>query len=521
MARSRASERNRLAGRAAVVGGATLASRVLGFARDLVIAHVLGAGPVADAFFVAFRLPNVTRRLFGEGSLVMAFVPVFTRTRAESGPERAFALARAMLLWLILVLGALTVLAEVFGPQVAVGLAPGFAGRPELLALTTELVRICFPYALLVCAVALCMGVLNSLGHFLAPALAPCVLNVVLIAAGLGALWAGASVPHALAWGVLLAGVLQWALQQPFLRARGFSWRGTASMRSPEARRVGRLLLPTIAGAAAYQISLLLGTVMASFLPGGAISFLYYADRLVQFPLGVFGIAVGTASLPGLSEAAAAGDAGRFGRGLDDAVRLTLYVCLPAAAGLYGLAQPIVSVLFGHGSFGPEAVAATADALRAFAVGLPGVALVRPVAGAFYARQETRPAVRIAMASLILYLVLGALLMQGWGHVGLALATSAAAWVNGLGLCRAMGRRIGPWSTLPGPVWQWAGLSAAIGVGSWALWAAAPQAMAVPSLLLIPAWVAGYLALTRRLGHAEADLAVERLAALAGRLRKT
>lgn len=431
---------------AAVVGGATLASRILGFLRDLIIAFALGAGPLADAFFVAFRLPNLLRRLFGEGSLTMAFVPVFTRTREENGEAEAHAFARSALVWLVIILGAITLGAGVLAKPLVLLVAPGFADDPELVRVTAELVRICFPYIVFISGVALCMGILNSSGHFLAPALAPCVLNTVLIAAALAGVVMGWSVPHCLAWGVVLAGLGQWLLQQPYLARLGFSWRGPWSLGHPGVKRTGRLMLPTVFGAAVYQINIILGTVLASFLATGSISYLYYADRLVQFPLGVFGVAVSTAALPSLSMLAARREMDDFKSTLSASLSLTLFISLPAAGGLIGLSEPIVSLLFGRGAFSAEAVSLTAWALVGYGLGLPAFAVVRPLVSAHYALEDTRTPVRAAVVSLVVYLVSGVTLMQVFDHVGLALATTISSWVNALLLMRGMNRHLGRWA---------------------------------------------------------------------------
>jgi putative peptidoglycan lipid II flippase len=426
---------------ASVVAGATLLSRILGFARDLMVAFALGAGPLADAFFVAFRLPNLLRRLFAEGSLTMAFVPVFTRMRQTDGDEAAFVLARSVQVWLLIILGVIVLAAMVFAQPITLLVAPGFARSPELLATTTTLVRICFPYILFISAVALCMGVLNAMDHFLAPALAPCMLNVVLIVAALTAVCTGLSVPHALSWGVLVAGAAQWAVQQPFLRHKGFSWWGPLGLLDHGVKRIGRLMGPSVLGSAVYQINILLGTMLASFLPLGSISYLYYADRLVQFPLGIFGVAIGTAALPSLSGLAGKRDWKGFASGLSSALNLTLFISLPAAAGLGGLAVPIVELLFQRGAFTGPDVVQTALALQAYALGLPAFSCVRSLVAAFYALEDTRTPVRIAMICLGLNICLGLILMQWYQHVGLAAATSLSSWANVVLLVRCLGRK--------------------------------------------------------------------------------
>lgn len=490
-----------IAKNASVVAAATLLSRILGFIRDAVVAATLGAGLGADAFFVAFRVPNVLRRLFAEGSMTMSFIPVFQRRKAELGQETAFVMARSTLLWLVAVVGAVVVLGEVFAGPLTRIIAPGFGNNPGQLEMATNLLRICFPYILLISGVGLCMGVLNSLGHFTAPALSPVVLNVALIAAALLGWRLGLDVAHCLAWGVLAGGALQWLSQLPALRARGFTWRGERSWRDPGVKRMGRLMLPTVVGAAVYQLNILLGTLLASFLPVGSISYLYYADRLVEFPLGVFGLAVSTAALPSLSALAATGKDREFGSVLSSTMRLTLFISLPAMAGLIALAEPIVGLLFGRGRFDPQDVAATSMALRAFALGLPFAALARPLASAFYARENTRTPVLVAAVCMVVNVGLGALLMRFLAHVGLALAVSASSAVNFAALAWIMRGHVGnllPWPTLA----RMLGLSALVFLGALAT-AGAPVWVWLGG---IPFWIALYVLGGRLLGMDEARL---------------
>jgi len=502
-----------IAKNAAIVAGATLASRILGFLRDLVTAFALGAGPLADAFFVAFRLPNLLRRLFGEGSLTMAFVPVYTRTREESGAAEAHAMARSLMVWVLLVLGVITAVAMLgAGPLVRV-IAPGFADDPALLALTADLTRICFPYILFVAGMALCMGLLNASGRFLAPALAPCALNVCLIAAALIGVWAGWSVPHCLAVGVLVAGAAQLALQQPSMAAAGFTWAGPWSMRHPGVGRTARLMLPTVFGAAVYQINIVIGTMLASLLAAGSISYLYYADRLVQFPLGVFGVAVSTAALPSLSALAARGDMDDFRATLNASIKLTLFISLPAAAGLMALAEPIVALLFQRGAFAAEAVNATAWALVAYGAGLPAFALVRPLVSAYYALQDTKAPVRIGVVSLVVYVASGVGLMQVMDHVGLALATTISSWVNAVLLLIGLRAKFGPgWATFQRQALLYAAQSAAMGLAALGTISLGRWAVA-----LIPLWAVAYAALSLATGVPEARLVLD---ALRRRLRR-
>ncbi len=482
-----------IARRASVVAGATFLSRILGFLRDVVFAFAMGAGPLADAFFVAFRIPNLMRRLFAEGSLTMAFVPVFARARQQQGLNAAFSFARSSLFWLLLILGVVVIAGVLLARPLTWVVAPGFGDDPELFDFTVDLVRICFPYILLISSVALCMGLLNSMGHFFAPAIAPCVLNAVLISAAMAGVWSGASIPVLLSLGVLLAGLGQWLLQQPFLHRNGFYWRGQWRLKDSNVLRMGRLMLPMVLGAAVYQLNIVVNTVLASFLQEGSISYLYYADRLVQFPLGVFGIAVGTAALPSFSDLAEQGRKQEFHATLNMSLGLTLFIGLPATAGLIGLSYPLVETLFARGAFDAAAAQATSAALVGYAVGLPAFSCVRPLVSAFYALHDGKTPVIVASFCLVFNALLGLTLMQFMAHVGLALAVALASWLNVILLGLLLSRQE-PW-------WSWRRdhaimflLSLLMGVGCYytAQWG-------MLSLLLIPVWVAGYFLVTRLL----------------------
>lgn len=505
-------ESRHIARRAVTVGGATLVSRVLGFARDLITAFALGAGLFADAFFVAFRIPNLLRSLFAEGSLTMAFIPTFSRVRAEEGEARAQEMARSVLAWLVSILLVITALALVFAPTLTGLIAPGFAKNPELLSATADLLRICFPFIVFISAVGLCMGILNAMDHFFAPAFAPCLLNIGFIVSALIGWRMGWNVAYALAWGVVASGLAQWLFQQPYLARLGFSWRGPWRWLDPAVVRMGKLMLPSVLGSAVYQVNLLLGTLLASFLPVGSISYLYYADRLVQFPVGVFGLAVSTAALPSLSRLAAAGQMDEFKGVIRSSMRLSLFISLPAMAGLIALSAPLIGLLFGRGAFGPEAVSATAGALVAYGVGLPAIALVRPLVGAFYALENTRLPVMVAAFCVAVNIVLGYTLMQFMGHAGLALAVSVASYANVGLLSWLLRRRLGQWPLELSPTLRCAGASLAMGLGAWAT-AGTQLAWA----LMIPVWALAYFGLARLLGLSEARQLTE---ALARRLRR-
>lgn len=428
---------------AGVVGTATLLSRILGFVRDVVIAWFFGAGLSSDAFFVAFRIPNLLRRLFAEGSLSIAFIPVFTEYLHKRGRSEAFQLAASALRLLSLILVLVTLLGIFCAPLIVPVIAPGFIDSPDKLALTVTLTRIVFPYILFIGLVALCMGILNVLGHFAAPALAPVFLNLAMIGS---VLWLAPHMEHpvkGLAWGVIIGGILQLSLQVPFLIQNGvYFWR-KARLYHPGLKRIGTLMLPTVFGAAVYQINILIGTLLASLLSEGSVSYLYYADRLVQFPLGVFAIAMATAVLPSLSREAACGDFDALRGTFGHAINLVFFITVPAMVGLIVLREPIVALLFKRGAFDSDSVRLTAAALLYYSIGLWAFSAVRIVVSTFYALQNTKTPVRTAFISVIANIILGIILMRPLGHGGLALATSLASILNLGLLMHALRNRLG------------------------------------------------------------------------------
>ena len=426
---------------AATVGGYTLISRLLGFLRDILIARGLGTGAVADAFFVAFKLPNLFRRLFAEGAFNLAFVPLFAARLESGGRAAALAFAEqalAVLLWALL---AFTVAAEIAMPWLMRGFAPGFAGDPDKLALVTQLARLTFPYLLLISLVSLFAGVLNSVERFAAAAAAPILLNLCLIA-GLLLFGRLAATPgHALAWAVSAGGVAQLAWMAWSCHRAGLLPALPRPRLSPDTRRLLVLIGPAALGAGVQQLNLMVDVIIASLLPTGAISFLYFADRIVQLPLGVVGVALGTVLLPSLSRAVGAGDQAGAREHQNRALELALLLTLPAAAALAVIAGPIVAVLFERGAFSPAATAATAGALAAYACGLPAFVLVKVLAPGYFARQDTSTPVKVAALCLVVNLVLNLLLMGPLGHVGIALASAISSWLNAGLLARGLMRR--------------------------------------------------------------------------------
>jgi len=457
-------ERERIARAAGVVGSATLLSRVLGYARDMVIAYFFGAGWATDAFFVAFRIPNTLRRLFGEGSMTVSFIPVYTdyilhRTKEESQElvDVAFTLASSVLM-------GLTVLGIVFSPQIIAALAPGF-DDPRQVELTIFMTRIVFPFLFFIGLVALAMGILNAHRHFAAPALAPTLLNLSMIASAYLLFHRLAEPIVSLAIGVFFGGLIQVAFQLPFLVKKGVMFRLNFHFLHPAIRRICILMVPALLGVAVAQINQFVGTILASFLLEGSISYLYFAYRLIEFPLGVFVIALGTAALPSFSQLVSEGSMEEFRDTLSFSVRLVLFVSVPAMVGLMVLRIPIIHLLFQHGAFTYGDTLLTAQALFYYGVGLWAIAGARIIAPAFYAMQDTKTPVKIAVVSLLANVALSLILMVPLKHGGLALANSLASMVNVSLLLVWLRKRIGgiDWGRILRSLVQVAVASAAMG----------------------------------------------------------
>jgi putative peptidoglycan lipid II flippase len=425
----------------ATVGSYTLLSRVLGFVRDILTAALLGAGPVTDAFFVAQRLPNLFRSLFAEGAFSAAFVPLFAGTMAEQGKEAARIFAEDAMAVLLAALFAFVLLGEIFMPWLMHVIAPGFGDDPDKFALAVALARITFPYLLFIALVALQGGVLNSVDRFAAVAATPILLNLSLIAALLMIRRFGWQDGRALAWAITAAGLAQFLWLMLSCARAGLALRLPWPRLTPQVRRTLTIMGPAAIGAGVTQVNLLISTALASFLPGGSVSYLYYADRLNQLPLGVVGIAVGTAILPPLSRQLRLGEHSAAVATQNRGLELALLLTLPAAVALAVLAHPILAVLFQRGAFGPADTAATAAALAAYAAGLPAFVLVRVLAPAFFARHDTATPVKVAVTAMAVNLALTLILMQFLAHVGIALATSCAGWLNALALLTLLVRR--------------------------------------------------------------------------------
>jgi putative peptidoglycan lipid II flippase len=419
-----------------VVGSMTLLSRISGLARDMVFANLLGDKAAADIFFVAFRIPNFFRRIFGEGAFSIAFVPVFTdyrlnRTEAETNSFLQLLIGRFGLILLLV-----SVLGVVFAPALVTMLASGFISQPEKFNLAVDATRITFPYLFFISFVAMSGGMLNTCGRFAAPAATPILLNICLICAALFLVPLVSSSPIALAIGVLAAGGAQLLFQIPFLRKEKLSIKPRVVKQIGDdagiegAVKVFHLTLPAILGVSVAQINMIVNTMLASFLVTGSISWLYYSDRLMEFPVGVFGIALSTAILPDLSRKHSQRSPGDFSRTLDWAMRWVFLICVPATVGLIVLAPAIVTTIYYHGDFSINGVNMTVSSLIAFSFGLIAIAMVKVLAPGFYARQNTKTPVRIAMIAMGLNIVVSLALVWPLKHVGLALGTSISAIAN-------------------------------------------------------------------------------------------
>ena len=416
----------------ATVSGMTLLSRILGFVRDFIIARVFGAGVATDAFFVAFRLPNLLRRLFAEGAFSQAFVPILAEYRQRQGEAETKRLVDHVTTALFLAVLVITLIGMVATPAIIYLSAPGFSGDPEKFDLTVTLTRITFPYILCMSLVAMAAGILNTWSRFALPAFTPVLLNLSMI----GGAWLLA--PYfeppvlALAWAVFIGGLLQLGIQIPALAKIGMLPRFSFSLQDPGVRRILKLMAPAVVGVSVSQLSLLINTIFASFLESGSVSWLYYADRLMEFPAGLLGAALGTILLPSLSKTHASGQTAEFSALLDWGLRLTLLLTLPAALALALLAVPLLSTLFQHGAFTAEDVLRTREALVAYTVGLSGLILVKILAPAFYARQDIRTPVKIALLTLTLTQLMNLAFVfgVGLGHAGLALSTGLASCIN-------------------------------------------------------------------------------------------
>jgi len=419
---------------AGVISGFTMISRIFGYVRDGLGGAILGAGLANDAYLAAFRIPNLLRDLFAEGALSSAFIPTFTATTVKEGNARAWQLASIVINTIVLIMAGLVLLGELGAPYLVRAIVPGFAAISEKLALTTHLTRILLPFIAFISLAAVLMGILNSRERFGFPAFAPVMLNLTMIASGIFLCPLFGELPEkqvvGWAWGALIGGFMQMALQIPAVLKQGYRWKPLLDWRDPGLRRIVKLMLPAIAGLSVTQINLFINTLIASFLPEGAVTYLYYGNRLMQLPLGVFGVAIATALLPVTSKHIAQGEHDKFIEILSFGMRLLFIITVPAAVGIIVLAEPINRLLFEYGRFSPAAVQAVAQASIFYTLGLVAFAGVKVIVPTFYALNDARTPVLAAIAAVTVNITLNLLLMNSMGYKGLALATTLAAFVN-------------------------------------------------------------------------------------------
>ena len=428
---------------AGMVGSLTLLSRIAGYVRDMIIAYFFGASASTDAFWVAFRIPNLLRRLFAEGSLTISFIPVFTDYLEKGDKAEAKKVEDAVFTVLLSILIVVSALGVIFSPYIIKIFAAGFDQETFDLAVTLN--RYMFPYILFISLTALSMGVLNSLRHFFAPAISPALSNICIIAA-IFLLQKSFNIPiYSAAAGVMLGGVLQLLLQLPFLKSRGFLFGFNTAFNHPAVKRIALLIVPQLFGVAVYQLNIIVNTQYASYMPQGSISYLYFAERLVEFPLGIIAVSIATVLLPSLSSHVSNKEFDKFRETYSYTLRLMLYILIPALVGLIALREPICNLLYQRGEFTYSSMVFTSQALFGYAIGLWAVGGIRITAPAFYAMKDTRTPVLIAFIAFIANAVLGYVLGFKFEllHTGLAISSSISSIINFLLLFYLVEKRVG------------------------------------------------------------------------------
>lgn len=453
----------------ATVSSMTFLSRILGFVRDTVVARIFGAGVYTDAFFIAFKIPNLLRRLFAEGAFAQAFVPIFAEYKNKRGHEATQKLVNHVATLLSIILFVVTTIGILAAPMVVYISAPGFTANPDKFGLTVDMLRIIFPYILFISLVSLAGGILNTYSKFSVPAFTPVLLNLSLIGS---ALWLA---PYfnppvlALAWGVFFGGILQLAFQLPHLKRIELLPKWDLQWRDEGVWRILKLMGPAVFGVSIGQISLLINTIFASFLVTGSVSWLYYADRLMEFPTGMLGVALGTILLPSLSKHYADQSPVEYSKLLDWGIRLIVLLALPSAVALALLAVPLIATLFHYGQFTAHDVWMTRQALLAYSVGLLGLILIKVLAPGFYARQNIKTPVKIAIFTLFATQAMNLMFVWQLKHAGLALAISLGACINA-GLLFYHLRRADIYQPQPGWLKFMLQVGAAVGVMAAVLW---------------------------------------------------
>ncbi len=423
------SRKTEIARSAVTISAATFLSRILGFVRDMVIARYFGATGLSDTFFVAFRIPNLLRELFAEGSMSSAFIPVLSEKLTKEGMEEADRLSHIVFTFIVVFVGGITLAGIFLAPQIVSLIAPGFKD-PEKVTQTVRLTRIMFPFLLFVSLAAYSMGALNVKKRFFVPALASAWFNVMVILTIVAFSGLFADPITSVAVGVTAGGLMQFITQVPSQLRAGYTFRLNPAFRDEGLRKMGRLILPTIGGLAVAQINIFVSTILASYLKDGSITYLYYSMRLIQFPVGMFGVAMGMAALPSLSEHASKGDHEALREDFSSSIRFLFYITLPAMTGLIFLRHPIVNLLFQRGEFDILATKGTAFALSFYALGIWSMVGVRLVVVSFYSMQDTKTPVKVAALAMLSNIALSLLLMGPLRHGGLALANSIASWLN-------------------------------------------------------------------------------------------
>ncbi len=436
------SQKTTIARSALHISLATFLSRILGFVRDMVIAGYFGATGLSDTFFVAFRIPNLLRELFAEGSMSSAFIPVLTEKMTKEGKDEADRLTHIVFTFILFGVGSVTILGILFAPYIVRLIAPGF-NDPSKVGQTALLTRIMFPFLLFVSLAAFAMGALNVKRSFFIPALSSAWFNVTIILTIVALSGLFADPILAVAIGVTFGGMMQFLTQVPSLARSGYTFRINPAFRDEGFRKMGRLILPSIVGLAVAQINIFVSTVLASYLEEGSITYLYYSMRLIQFPVGIFGVAMGMAVLPSLSEHAARNDREALKEDFSSSIRFLFFITLPAMVGLIALRTPIINLLFQRGEFDYTATQGTAFALTFYAIGIWSMVGVRVVVAAFYSLQDTRTPVKVAVTAMLTNILLSLILMGPLRHGGLALANSLASWLNFTLLFLLLRKRLG------------------------------------------------------------------------------
>ena len=422
--------RGRIAKAAGLMSVATFISRILGYIKDMILAVFFGASGLSDTFFAAFRIPNLLRELFAEGSMSSAFIPVLTEYRQKQGEGEATRLVKITFTFIIIVVGCLCILGIMFAPAIVSVVAPGFLQSSDKFNMTVMLTRVMFPFLLFISLASLLMGALNTKKIFFVPALAPALLNVTVICTVVLFARSFTEPITSVAIGVAVGGFVQFAFQLPAFFRSGYVLGFEPEFGHPGLKKMALLLIPATMALAVNQINIIVSNILASYLPDGSITYLYYAMRLIQFPIGIFGVAMGMAVLPALSEHAVKGDLDKLREDFSFSLRLLFFIAVPCMAGLIALREPIVNILFQRGQFDYTATRGTADALLFYSIGIWSIVGVRVTTATFYALQDTKTPVRIAVIGVVSNLLLSLLLMGTLKHSGLALANSLASIMN-------------------------------------------------------------------------------------------